>query len=125
MYMLPTNGNVSNVVTDPEGEASKFVTLMKGLKNRFAKQKANVSHLPKSQLEFWFTTDPIMKAEKHAQIRRFSYKHRVFVEKLLVFDLDDKFGKVLACPGLHDRILTSPGRSVQLCASDAARNRER
>ncbi|OWY94372.1 hypothetical protein PHMEG_00035919 [Phytophthora megakarya] len=61
-------------------------------------------HMPRSQLEVRLATGAIVKTEKRAIRARFSYKHRVFVEILLVLDLDDKFDMVLGMPWLarHD-----------------------
>ncbi|OWY94102.1 hypothetical protein PHMEG_00036265 [Phytophthora megakarya] len=46
-------------------------------------------HVPRSQLEVRLATGAIVKTEKRAIRARFSYKHRVFVEELLVLDLDE------------------------------------
>ncbi|KAG2760846.1 hypothetical protein Pcac1_g27216 [Phytophthora cactorum] len=39
-----------------------------------------------------------MRTETRVVHVRFSYKHRVFVENLIVLDLDDKFDLVLGMP---------------------------
>ncbi|KAG2777797.1 hypothetical protein PC129_g24609 [Phytophthora cactorum] len=39
-----------------------------------------------------------VRIEKRVVRVRFSYKHRVFVENLIVLDLDDKFDLVLGMP---------------------------
>ncbi|KAG2763933.1 hypothetical protein PC116_g8287 [Phytophthora cactorum] len=39
-----------------------------------------------------------VRTEKRVVRVRFSYKHRVFVENLIVLDLDDKFDLVLGMP---------------------------
>ncbi|KAG2789579.1 hypothetical protein PC129_g23667 [Phytophthora cactorum] len=38
-----------------------------------------------------------MRTEKRVVRVRFSYNHRVFVENLIVLDLDDKSDLVVAC----------------------------
>ncbi|KAG3135332.1 hypothetical protein PI126_g18300 [Phytophthora idaei] len=48
-----------------------------------------------------------MGAEKRVVRFRFSYKHRVFVENLIVLDVDDKFDLVWGMPLLarHDPVI--------------------
>ncbi|KAG3122991.1 hypothetical protein PI126_g23902 [Phytophthora idaei] len=48
-----------------------------------------------------------MRTEKRVVRVRSSYKHRVFVENLIVLDLDDKFDLVLGMPWLarHDPVI--------------------
>ncbi|KAG3059159.1 hypothetical protein PI125_g25105 [Phytophthora idaei] len=55
-----------------------------------------------------------MRAEKRVIRVRFSYKHRVFVENLIVLDLDDKFDLVLGMPWLarHDPVVNWEKRTL-------------
>ncbi|OWZ06717.1 reverse transcriptase [Phytophthora megakarya] len=64
-------------------------------------------HVPRSQLEVRLATGATMKTEKRVICAHFSYKHRVFVEELLVLALNDKFDMVLVMPWLarHDPII--------------------
>ncbi|KAG2763106.1 hypothetical protein PC116_g16490 [Phytophthora cactorum] len=52
--------------------------------------------------------------QKRVVCVRFSYKHRVFVENLIVLDLDDKFDLVLGMPWLarHDPVVNWEKRTV-------------
>ncbi|OWY94222.1 LOW QUALITY PROTEIN: reverse transcriptase, partial [Phytophthora megakarya] len=74
--------------------------------NNFARQQSlslldfEGNHVLRSQLEVRLATGAIVKTEKRVIRARFSDKHRVFVEELLVLDLDDKFDMVLAMPWL-------------------------
>ncbi|OWY92273.1 hypothetical protein PHMEG_00038794, partial [Phytophthora megakarya] len=67
-----------------------------GASNNFVLQQSlplldfEEKHVPRSQLEVRLATGAIVKTEKRVIRARFSYKHRVFVEELLVLDLDDK-----------------------------------
>ncbi|OWZ07258.1 putative membrane protein [Phytophthora megakarya] len=65
-------------------------------------------------LEVRLATGAIVKTEKRVIRARFSYKHRVFVEELLVLDLDDKFDVVLGMPWLarHDPTIDWEKRTV-------------
>ncbi|KAG3052096.1 hypothetical protein PI125_g26205 [Phytophthora idaei] len=55
-----------------------------------------------------------MRTEKRVVRVRFSYKHRVFVENLIVLDLDDKFDLVLGMPSLarHDPVVNWEKRTL-------------
>ncbi|KAG3013287.1 hypothetical protein PC123_g27090 [Phytophthora cactorum] len=55
-----------------------------------------------------------MRTEKRVVRVRFSYKHRVFVENLIVLDLDDKFDLVLGMPWLarHDPVVNWEKRTL-------------
>ncbi|OWZ14579.1 reverse transcriptase [Phytophthora megakarya] len=81
-----------------------FVDL--GASNNFVRQQSlplldfEEKHRPRSQLEVRLATGAIVKTEKRVIRALFSYKHRVFVEELLVLDLDDKFNMVLGMPWL-------------------------
>ncbi|OWZ06428.1 LOW QUALITY PROTEIN: reverse transcriptase [Phytophthora megakarya] len=59
-------------------------------------------------------TGATVKTEKRVIRARFSYKHRGFVEELLVLDLDNKFDMVLGMPWLarHDPIIDWEKRTV-------------
>ncbi|KAG3051373.1 hypothetical protein PI125_g26299 [Phytophthora idaei] len=52
--------------------------------------------------------------EKRVVRVRFSYKHRVFVENLIVLDLDDKFDLVLGmpCKPRHDPVVNWEKRTA-------------
>ncbi|OWZ04896.1 reverse transcriptase, partial [Phytophthora megakarya] len=84
-----------------------------GASNNFVRQQwlplldFEEKHVPRSQLEVRLATGAIVKIEKRVIRARFSHKHRVFVEVLLVLDLDDKFDMVLGMPWLarHDPII--------------------
>ncbi|ETP49832.1 hypothetical protein F442_04735 [Phytophthora nicotianae P10297] len=54
------------------------------------------------------------ETEKRVIRARFSYKHRVFVEDLIVLDLDDKFDLVLGTPWLarHDPVINWEKRTL-------------
>ncbi|KAG3058300.1 hypothetical protein PI125_g25253 [Phytophthora idaei] len=65
-------------------------------------------------LEVRVATGATVRAEKRVVRVRFSYKHRVFVENLIVWDLDDKFDLVLGMPWLarHDPVINWEKRTV-------------
>ncbi|OWY91386.1 hypothetical protein PHMEG_00040055, partial [Phytophthora megakarya] len=73
------------------------VLVESGASNNFVRQQSlplmdfEEKHVPRSQLEVRLATVAVVKTEKRVIRARFSYKHRVFVEELLVLDLDDKF----------------------------------
>ncbi|OWY96191.1 reverse transcriptase [Phytophthora megakarya] len=71
-------------------------------------------HVPRSQFEVRLATGTIVKTEKRVLHARLSYKYRVFVEELLVLDLDEKFDMVLGMPWLarHDPIIDWEKRTV-------------
>ncbi|KAG2760689.1 hypothetical protein Pcac1_g27360 [Phytophthora cactorum] len=100
-----------------------------GASNNFVRQqslpKLNFEDVdtPRSVLEVRLATGATVRTEKRVVRVRFSYKHRVFVENLIVLDLDDKFDLVLGMPWLARMIQWSTGRSVRLYASDATRQR--
>ncbi|OWY90409.1 reverse transcriptase [Phytophthora megakarya] len=91
-----------------------------GASNNFVRQQSlplldfKEKHGPRSQLEVRLATGAIVKTEKRVIRARFSYKHRVFVEELLVLDLDDKFDMVLGMPWLarHDPEIDWEKRTV-------------
>ncbi|KAG2787405.1 hypothetical protein PC129_g11647 [Phytophthora cactorum] len=58
-------------------------------------------------LEVRLATGATVRTEKLVVRVRFSYKHRVFAENLIVLDLDDKFDLVLGMPWLarHDPVI--------------------
>ncbi|KAG2767505.1 hypothetical protein PC129_g18246 [Phytophthora cactorum] len=65
-----------------------------------------------------------MRTEKRVVRVRFSYKHRVFVENLIVLDLDDKFDLVLGMPSLarHDPVVNWEKRTVVRFGRNATEN---
>ncbi|OWY96849.1 LOW QUALITY PROTEIN: hypothetical protein PHMEG_00032776 [Phytophthora megakarya] len=75
-----------------------------GASNNFVRQQSlplldfEEKHVPRSQLEVRLAMGAIVKTEKRVIRAWFSYKHRVFVEALLVLDLDDKFDMLLGMP---------------------------
>ncbi|KAG3122912.1 hypothetical protein PI126_g23945 [Phytophthora idaei] len=83
-----------------------------GASNNFVRQqslpKLNFEDVdtPRSVLEVRLATGATVRTEKRVVRVRFSYKHRVFVENLIVLDLDDKFDLVLGMPWLarHDPV---------------------
>ncbi|KAG4049977.1 hypothetical protein PC123_g14775 [Phytophthora cactorum] len=74
-----------------------------GASNNFVRQqslsKQNFEDVdtPRSVLEVRLATGATMRTEKRVVRVRFSYNHRVFVENLIVLDLDDKSDLVVAC----------------------------
>ncbi|OWY91831.1 LOW QUALITY PROTEIN: reverse transcriptase [Phytophthora megakarya] len=92
-----------------------------GASNNFVRQQSlplmdfEEKHVPRSQLEVRLATGAIVKTEKRVIRARFSYKHRVFVEELLVLDMDDKFDMVLGMPWLtrHDPTIDWEKRTVR------------
>ncbi|KAG3149199.1 hypothetical protein PC128_g23451 [Phytophthora cactorum] len=68
-----------------------------GASNNFIRQQSlsqlnfEVVDTPRSVLEVRLATGATVRTEKRVVRVRFSYKHRVFVENLIVLDLDDKF----------------------------------
>ncbi|OWZ14783.1 reverse transcriptase [Phytophthora megakarya] len=68
---------------------------------------SNICRCWTSRRSITIATGAIVKTEKRVIRARFSYKNRVFVEELLVLDLDDKFDMVLGMPWLarHDTII--------------------
>ncbi|KAG2776281.1 hypothetical protein Pcac1_g13148 [Phytophthora cactorum] len=77
-----------------------------GASNNFVRQqslpKLNFEDVdtPRRVLEVRLATGATVRTEKRVVRVRFSYKHRVFVENLIVLDLDDKFDLVLGMPWL-------------------------
>ncbi|KAJ8571901.1 hypothetical protein ON010_g4933 [Phytophthora cinnamomi] len=59
-------------------------------------------------------TGAIVKTEKRVVNVRFSYKQRVFVERFIVLDLDDKFGVVMGmpCKPRHDPVIDWKKRTL-------------
>ncbi|OWY94535.1 reverse transcriptase [Phytophthora megakarya] len=92
-----------------------------GASNNFVRQQRlplmdfEEKRVPRSQLEVRLATGAIVKTEKRVIRARFSYKHRVFVEELLVLDLDDRFDMVLGMPWLtrHDPTIDWEKRTVR------------
>ncbi|KAG3143819.1 hypothetical protein PI126_g14450 [Phytophthora idaei] len=84
-----------------------------GASNNFVRQqslpKLNFEDVdtPRSVLEVRLATGATVRTEKRVVRVRFSYKHRVFVEDLIVLDLDDKFDLVLGMPWFarHDPVV--------------------
>ncbi|KAG2873351.1 hypothetical protein PC114_g25906 [Phytophthora cactorum] len=62
---------------------------------------------PRSVLEVRLATGATVRTEKRVVRVCFSYNHRMFVENLIVLDLDDKFDLVLGMPWLarHDPVV--------------------
>ncbi|KAG3038931.1 hypothetical protein PC121_g23814 [Phytophthora cactorum] len=91
-----------------------------GVSNNFVRQqslpKLNFEDVdtPRSVLEVRFATGVTVRTEKRVVRVRFSYKHRVFVENLIVLDLDDKFNLVLGMPWLarHDPVVNWEKRTL-------------
>ncbi|KAG2871692.1 hypothetical protein PC114_g26779 [Phytophthora cactorum] len=77
-----------------------------GASNNFVRQqslpKLNFEDVdtPRSVLKLRLATGATVRTEKRVVRVHFSYKHRVFVENLIVLDLDDKFDLVLGMPWL-------------------------
>ncbi|OWZ22813.1 LOW QUALITY PROTEIN: reverse transcriptase [Phytophthora megakarya] len=67
-------------------------------------------------------TYSFVKTEEREICARFSYKHQVFAEALLVLDLDDKFDMELSMPWLtrHDPIIDWEKRTVVRCGRRGA-----
>ncbi|RAW22774.1 hypothetical protein PC110_g20787 [Phytophthora cactorum] len=78
--------------------------------------KLNIEEVdtPRSVLEVWLTTGATVRTEERAIRVRYSYKHRVFVEVLIVLDLNDKFDFVLGMPWLarHDPVINWKNRTL-------------
>ncbi|KAG2933283.1 hypothetical protein PC129_g23261 [Phytophthora cactorum] len=91
-----------------------------GTSNNFVRQqslpKLNFEDVdtPRSALEVRLATGATVRTEKRVVRVRFSYKHGVFVENLIVLDLDDKFYLVLGMPWLarHDPVVNWEKRTV-------------
>ncbi|KAG3052075.1 hypothetical protein PI125_g26207 [Phytophthora idaei] len=91
-----------------------------GASNNFVRQqslsKLNFEDVdtPRSALEVRLATGATVRTEKRVVRVRFSYKHRVFVENLIVLDLDDKFDLVLGMPWLarHDPVVIWEKRTL-------------
>ncbi|KAG4062707.1 hypothetical protein PC123_g2400 [Phytophthora cactorum] len=91
-----------------------------GASNNFVRQqsllKLNFEDVdtPRSVLEVRLATDATVRTEKRVLRVRFSFKHRVFVENLIVLDLDDKFDLVLGMPWLarHDPVVNWEKRTL-------------
>ncbi|KAG3084974.1 hypothetical protein PI125_g19370 [Phytophthora idaei] len=69
---------------------------------------------PRSVLEVRLATGATVRTEKRVVRVCFSFKHRVFVENLIVLDLDDKFDLVLGMPWLarHDPVVNWEKRTL-------------
>ncbi|KAG4048124.1 hypothetical protein PC123_g16558 [Phytophthora cactorum] len=91
-----------------------------GASNNFVRQqslpKLNFEDVdtPRSVLELRLATGATVRTEKCVVRVRFSYKHRMFVENLIVLDLDDKFDLVLGmpCKPRHDPVVNWEKRTV-------------
>ncbi|KAG3179694.1 hypothetical protein PC128_g15819 [Phytophthora cactorum] len=91
-----------------------------GASNNFVRQqslpKLNFEDVdaPRSVLEVRLATGVTVRTEKRVVRVRFSYKHRVFVENLIVLDLVDKFDLVLGMPWLtrHDPVVNWDKRTL-------------
>ncbi|KAG3052380.1 hypothetical protein PI125_g26164 [Phytophthora idaei] len=68
----------------------------------------------RSVLEVRLATGATVRTDKRVVRVRFSYKHRVFVENLIVLDLDDEFDLVLGMPWLawHDPVANWEKRTL-------------
>ncbi|KAG3080224.1 hypothetical protein PI125_g20497 [Phytophthora idaei] len=94
-------------------EGSLRALVDSGASNNFVRQqslpKLNFEEVytPRGVLEVRLATGATMRTEKRVVRVRSSYKHRVFVENLIVLDLDDKFDLVLGMPWLarHDPVI--------------------
>ncbi|KAG2875301.1 hypothetical protein PC114_g24802 [Phytophthora cactorum] len=101
-----------------------------GASNNFVRQqslpKLNFEDVdtPRSVLEVRLATGATVRTEKRVVRVRFSYKHRVFVENLIVLDLDDKFDLVLGMPWLarHDPVVNWEKRTVVRFGRNATEN---
>ncbi|ETI30235.1 hypothetical protein F443_22644, partial [Phytophthora nicotianae P1569] len=95
-------------LVDP-GASNNFVRLESLPKLNFEEVKT-----PRSVLEVRLAPDATVQTEKRVVRVRFSYKHRVFVEDLIVLDLDDKFDLVLGMPWLarHDPVINWEKRTL-------------
>ncbi|KAG2987445.1 hypothetical protein PC120_g23617 [Phytophthora cactorum] len=101
-----------------EGSLRSLVDL--GVSNNFVRQQS-ISRLnfeavdtPRSALEVRLATGATIRTQKRDVRVRFSYQHRVFVENLIVLDLDDKFDLVLGMPWLarHDPVVNWEKRTL-------------
>ncbi|OWY98333.1 hypothetical protein PHMEG_00030926, partial [Phytophthora megakarya] len=119
--------NVPNLVTLKVKPMTKRADSLRvlvdsGASNNFVRQQSlplldfEEKHVPRSQLEVQvrLATGAIVKTEKRVIHARFSYKHRVFVEELLVLDLHETFDMVLGMPWLarHDPTIDWEKRTV-------------
>ncbi|KAG4225239.1 hypothetical protein PC116_g26320 [Phytophthora cactorum] len=103
-----------------ERESSLRALVDSGASNNFVRQqslpKLNFEDVdtPRSVLEVRLATGATVRTEKRVVRVRFSYKHRVFVENLIVLDLDDKFDLVLGMPWLarHDPVVNWEKRTL-------------
>ncbi|KAG3054224.1 hypothetical protein PI125_g25894 [Phytophthora idaei] len=101
-----------------EGSLRSLVDL--GASNNFGRQqslsKLNFEAVatPRSALEVRLATGTTVRTEKRVVRVRFSYQHRVFVENLIVLDVDDKFDLVLGMPWLarHDPVVNWEKRTL-------------
>ncbi|KAG3054612.1 hypothetical protein PI125_g25836 [Phytophthora idaei] len=92
-----------------------------GASNNFVRQqslpKLNFEDVdtPRSVLEVQLATGATVRTEERVVRVRFSYNHRVFVEDLIVLDLDDKFDLVLGMPWLarHDPVVNWEKRTLR------------
>ncbi|KAG4039681.1 hypothetical protein PC123_g24771 [Phytophthora cactorum] len=98
-----------------------------GASNNFVRQQSlpklnfEDADTPRSVLEVRLATGATVRTEKRVVRMRFSYKHRVFVENLIVLDLDDKFDLVLGMPWLawHDPVVNWEKRTLVRFGSNA------
>ncbi|KAG2974190.1 hypothetical protein PC120_g26033 [Phytophthora cactorum] len=107
----PTGSAVTRVYN---GHATlKTAAPNSGASNNFVRQqslpKLNFEDVdtPRSVLEVRLATGATVRTEKRVVRVCFSYNHRMFVENLIVLDLDDKFDLVLGMPWLarHDPVV--------------------
>ncbi|OWZ11048.1 reverse transcriptase [Phytophthora megakarya] len=95
---------ISKVKSTTRRADSLRVLVDSGASNNFVRQQRlplldfEEKHVPRSQLEVRLATGAIVKTEKRVIRAHFSHKHRMFVEELIVLDLDDKFDTVLGMP---------------------------
>ncbi|KAG6616885.1 reverse transcriptase [Phytophthora cinnamomi] len=78
-------------------------------------------NVPRSLLEVRLATGAIVKTEKRVGNVRFSYKQRVFVEYVIVLDLDYKFDVVMGMPWLarYDPIIDWKKRTLVCFSRDS------
>ncbi|KAG3084460.1 hypothetical protein PI124_g17129 [Phytophthora idaei] len=103
-----------------KGEGSLRAPVDSGASNNFVRQQSlpNLNFedvdTPRRVLEARLATGATVRTAKRVVRVRFSYKHRVFVENLIVLDLDEKLDLVLAIPSLarHDPVINWEKRTL-------------
>ncbi|KAG3194089.1 hypothetical protein PC128_g9643 [Phytophthora cactorum] len=112
--------NLVNLKIWSKRENSLRALVDSGASNNFVRQqslpKLNFEEVdtPRSVLEVRLAMGATGRTEKRVVRVRFSYKHRVFVENLIVLDLDDKFDLVLSMSWLarHDPVVNWEKRTL-------------